>query len=306
MAAGTGEIYAKLLEKPSLGVLVRLPNLMQYYGREEPASQNGPASLDPARFHLFGKKDSKKKYHAMALAAHGIYGPLAEFFGYTKQLAGDLDLMSYSYLNRKLYDKVMWSIRDIHNKVKATNRIMDVVVAQLRSMLSISGYDCDINVRGHKHEGRVMDKIERKLKEEGGSIPRHVAALKDLAAFTVVLHSYKDREIQQTDTARFTHVTDIIRGLVSGLESFDFTFTDHISKPKDNGYQSLHLDMVFHNPALVGMEALVRNTHMDWIARDGGAAHYLYTGGGAEIESIRRAYHNVREGILRGLGNGLH
>ncbi|MDD5340793.1 MAG: hypothetical protein PHV13_06170 [Candidatus ainarchaeum sp.] len=307
LGAQNPEIYAKLLQVPSLGTLVRMVELMQYYGVGL-ISRNELARLPP-RFYLGNGEVDASHYKRIAQVAHKLYGPLAEFFGYTKRLAGDLDQMSYYYLKRSFYDKVISSLRQMHPRVRATTRIMDVVVPQLRNVLPAAGYECDIFVRDRKHPGRVMEKMERKLKEAGGRIEDHVSALKDLAAFTVVLHTYKDKPVAEIE--RFQEVANIIAALVMGLNNvkgagdmgnLEVTFTDHISQPKPNGYQSLHADMVFENPNLAGMEALIRNTHMDCMARNGGAAHYLYKGAGAGFEAVQLAYQRVKEIIFKELG----
>ncbi len=307
LGAQNPDVYARLLETPSLGTLVRMVELMQYYGVGM-VSRNELARLQP-RFYLGGGAVDTSHYKRIAQVAHKLYGPLAEFFGYTKRLAGDLDQMSYYYLKRSFYDKVILSLRQMHPRVRATTRIMDVVVPQLRNVLPAAGYECDIFVRDGKHPGRVMQKVERKLDSVGGRINEHISDLRDLAAFTVVLHTYKDKPVVDID--RFQEVAKIIAALVMGLNELkgigtvgkvDATFTDHISQPKPNGYQSLHADMVFENPNLAGMEALIRNTHMDCMARNGGAAHYLYKGAGAGFEAVQLAYQRVKGIIFKELG----
>lgn len=297
-------LYRKLLEKPSLGTLIRLPDLMQYHGKCGPASEKELARLDPSTFYFFQNQTGRTEYQRVAQAAHNIYGPLAEFFGYTKRLAGDLDMMSYYNLNPSLYEKVMVCLRLIRPRVKATNRIMKSVVSQLEDTLKSSGYECDIRMRDHKHEGRVMRKVDRKLREGGGAIYDHVAQLSDLAAFTVVLHSCRDIPIADGDERHFSYVAHavmLVTVALLGEGGMEATPRNYITHPKRNGYRSLHVDMVFKNPELLGMEAIIRNTQMDRIATEGGAAHYLYKGAGPEIQAIQRAYQNVKEAILKGL-----
>jgi hypothetical protein len=306
------KVYAQLLEKPSLGTIVRLPDLMQYHGYKGPVSGKTLAKLDPETFYFFQTDRGMDEYVRIAHAAHKVYVPLAEFFGYTKQLAGDLDQMAYYHLNRKLHDRVLESLRFIRQQIKATNRIMNTVVAQLGNLLRTDGYDFDIIVRDHKHEGRVMEKVDRKLREgilcklehrdSSSHIANLIAELKDLAAFTVVLHAHNDRIISQKDLVHFNKVAKLIIDLTGGLQpSPDVESKNFISVPKPNGYQSLHVDFMFTGPGLVCMEALIRNTHMHHMATDGGAAHYLYKGGGPELLAIQNAYNNVKDAILERL-----
>jgi hypothetical protein len=302
LGAQNRKVYAQLLEKPSLGTLMRLPDLMQYHGHKGPVSGKSLAKLDPSVFYCFKTDQVLSEYVQIAKAVHNVYGPLAEFFGYTKQLAGDLDQMSYYYLNRRLYDHVLESLRSMRSRIKATNCIMNTVVSQLGNLLKREGYEFDIKVRDHKHVGRVMEKADRKLKEEGGNVEKQVKALKDLAAFTVVLHAYKDKIITQEDLSHFKKVAEIIIDLTKGLQqNLVAECEDFISTPKQNGYQSLHVDFSCIDDDLVGMEAIIRNTYMHFMATDGGAAHYLYKGAGPEIRALQNAYNNVKDAILERL-----
>jgi hypothetical protein len=317
-------VYARLLETNSIGLIIRPIEVVQFLMPPLVVKGDLPmpvqvtrkdlASLPPC-FHMGSEVSKDANYNRIARVAHLFYGPLMEFYGYTntKSLAGDLDQLSYYYRNRRLYDKVKSCLATMRSRVNFTTEIMKTVISQLGNLLREEGYAFDILPRDRKHPGRVMEKVNRKLKENGSSVEDCVFALKDLAAFTVVLHTYRDEPV--VEIKHFQKTARIIDALVSGLQAvrdsggLEATETNYMSdhgNPKKNGYEAYHLDMVFANfvdNSLLtgGMEAIIMNTHQYWMAREGGPAHYLYKGSGLGFEAIQDAYRKVKEIILRNL-----
>jgi GTP pyrophosphokinase len=73
------------------------------------------------------------------------------------------------------------------------------------------------------------------------------------------------------------------------------TFKDYISKPKLNGYQSLHLAIV--GPGLVKMEIQIRTEEMNIIAEYGVASHWMYKQNIARESSLKQ-YNYIKELVL--------
>jgi len=147
----------------------------------------------------------------------------------------------------------------------------------------------------------LLEKADRYSRESGRNIPDIVSNLNDLVAFTVVLRSRHGKLITQNDVHEFENVARMIVKIVSSLHQICHTsranmFTDMVTSPKPNGYQSFHVDMPLDGPDVVNLEAIIRNWRMEEYSRDGGAAHYLYKGGDL-ARSVSSAYHGIMDAM---------
>jgi len=275
------------------------------YGRDGPASERELAALNPNVFYFYNQKTGKTEYERIALAARKVYAPLADLFQY-RSLAGELMSISYYHLNRGLYDTVKRTLAKLQPKILAAKRVMESVKNELEKILRLEGYEFAIITRDRKHPGKVMEKAERHSRKTGKTIEDQVRIMSDLAAFTVILHSRREKPIAQSDIHEFENVANLIVGITRGIQPLDSDlasyemFKNMITCPKPNGYQSFHVDMAFEDPGFVGLEAIIRNPRMHEYATNGGAAHYLYKGGGAETRGVERAYQDVKRGIVNG------
>lgn len=289
-------IYSEILAKPSLGLLARMVDLTQY-GTSPGETESRLSMLNPARFYVYDSTRSKTEYELIALAAKNIYSPLADLLGYRK-LAGDLYLIYYYHADREVYDKVRNSMHEMHSRIGQTKIVREFVIELLRSELQSQGYSFTIKERGQKHIGKVMEKADRKSREVVGSIEQQVYDLHDHVAFTVILHSKNGRRITQNDVDDYANVAELIeRYTRSLLPVKSAEKLDMVSNPKKNGYQSFHIDLVFQDQAYASMEAIVRNAEMEEYSENGGAAHWLYKGGGKLARTVYSAYRNVVKGI---------
>jgi hypothetical protein len=297
-------VYGSLLQTPSLGLLARMVDLTQY-GRDGQASEHELSGLDPAVFYFFDSKTGKTEYEHVALAARKVYSPLADLFGY-RRLAGDLMEIVYYNLHRSIYEDVNSTLSLLTESVESTRRMMAAAIVQLDLALRSQGYKFDILARENKHHGKVMEKAHRYSMRDGRSVSRHVAELHDLVAFTVVLHSRNGKMVTQNDLPEFENAARIIVDTVKGITPLRKgltgreVYTDMITNPKANGYQSFHVDLSFESRDLVCLEAIVRNTRMHQYSERGGAAHFLYKGGGEEARTVERAYRDVKNAIESG------
>jgi len=296
--------YGRILEKPSLGLLARMVDITQY-GRDGPASEKELAALNPNIFYFYNQRTGKTEYERIALAARKVYAPLADLLQF-RPLAGELMSISYYHLNRGLYKTVKRTLAELQPKIAATKRVMDSVKGELEKILRLEGYEFAIITRDRKHQGKVMEKAERYSRKTGKTIEDEVRAMRDLAAFTVILHSRRGRAIAQNDIHEFENAASLIVGIThgtqplrKGLAAYEM-FNNMITCPKENGYQSFHVDMAFEDSGFTGLEAIIRNPRMHEYAASGGAAHYLYKGGGNEARVVERAYRNVMHAIVNG------
>jgi ppGpp synthetase/RelA/SpoT-type nucleotidyltranferase len=301
LGAQDGKAYGRLLEKPTLGLLARMVDLTQY-GKDGLASEEEFSGLDPSVFYVFDKVKSRSEYELVGMAAKNVYSPLADLFGY-RNLAGDLYEIYYYHVDRSMHEKVMLSLDMLRTHIELTNLLKDAAICMLRKELDEAGYKYGLKVRGSKHPGKVMEKADRYSRHTWQSVQDVVSELHDLAAFTVILHSRNGKLISQNDVAEFERVARMIVRITSSLAPLrrglkdDSIYTDMVRHPKTNGYQSYHVDMVFEDHSLVGMEAIVRNGRMDEYAERGGAAHFLYKGGTGLAMQIANTYRHVIRGI---------
>ncbi len=282
------EAYFKLLRirpdgRPSLALAARLIDLVQY-DNTGIISEAEFTGLDPSKFYVFDSRRGRTEYELIGMAAKNIYSPIADLLGY-RSLAGDLFQIYYYNVDRSTYDAVTASMSILQERIALTQHLLSAVVAGLRQSLDADGYKYTIKVRENKHPGKVMEKADRySSSHTWKGLHRVVEELHDLVALTVVLHSRRNKLIRQTDFGHYERVASTIVRITGGLQQLrkglkpDKMFTDMVRKPKDNGYQSFHVDMEFEDPGLVGMEAIVRNRQMEEFAENGGAAHFLYKG----------------------------
>lgn len=302
--------YARILQKPSIGLLARMADLTQY-GEDGLKSEDELKALRPDKFYYYNTRQGKSEYVQIARAIMRVYAPLADLFQYRK-LAGDLTEIAYFHVKPEIYTEVTSALRRVQAKAEATCRVAKEVVAKVEEVLHAEGYQFETRIRPRKHAGKVMEKVDRRAREdaEKGRPPKtvleRIRSLNDLVAFTIVLDSRNGRTITQNDKREFENVADIIVGIThgirplrEGMDRFDM-FTDMVSFPKANGYQSFHVDMAFAETDSVALEAIIRNRRMEQYAERGGAAHYLYKGGGEEAKVVARAYQNVMRAIENG------
>ncbi len=281
------DIYGKLLNirsdgRPSLALPARMVDLVQY-GRDGSVSEGEFSGLDPSKFYVFDSQRGRTEYELIGMAAKNVYSPLADMLGY-RALAGDLFEIYYYNVDRSTHDAVTGALSILQERIALSQHVMGAVVAQLRDALDREGYRYKIKVRERKHPGKVMEKADRYSRHTWQSIQAVVEELHDLVAFTVVLDSKDGKLVRPNDFAHYERVAGMIVAITGGLQQLraglrpDKMFTDMVREPKDNGYQSFHIDMAFEDPSYVGLESIVRNRQMEDFAENGGAAHFLYKG----------------------------
>lgn len=299
------QVYERLLEKPSLGLLARMVDIAQYGQDVGAASEKELATLDPRLFYSFDSRTGGTEYERAALAAKKLYSPLADLFGYRK-LAGDLFEMAYFTLDRGIYDQAVSTLRSMSKRIEATKAVLTDLLPRLKAVLGAEGYEFELPVRERKHPGKVIEKADRYSRKSGKTIKEEVSGLHDLVAATVILKLRNHKPITQNDIWDFKGVANLIvreandiYPLRENLANADI-FEDMISHPKSNGYQSYHVNLTFHRPDLVPIEFIVRNERMHRFAELGDAAHYLYKGGGQEARAVARAYDDFMHALTHG------
>jgi GTP pyrophosphokinase len=182
-----------------------------------------------------------------------IYAPLANRLGIW-QVKWELEDLAFRFTNPEAYRNIAKSLEE-----KRTDReaFIQRIMVRLQKELDEAGIKAQVAGRP-KHIYSIYNKMRGKSLD--------FSNLYDLRAFRVIVADVK---------TCFT-VLDIIHRLWTPiLKEFD----DYISRPKPNGYQSLHTVVVAENGQ--PFEVQIRTEEMHRLAEFGVAAHWRYkeTGG---------------------------
>lgn len=185
-----------------------------------------------------------------------IYAPLADRLG-MNDWKWRLEDNAFYHLNHKEYRTISGLVKRKRREREAyTNRAVkileDAVINQNNIEASITG------------RAKHLFSIARKKKryEELG---RTFDEINDLIALRVITQS----------TADCYNALGVVHGLWPMIEG---TFDDYISKPKSNGYSSLHTTVL--GPDNTPLEVQIRSAEMHEVAEQGFAAHWAYKQGG--------------------------
>ena len=201
---------------------------------------------------LGSMKDTKKL--AIASETQYLYIPLAHRLGlYT--IKTELEELVMRYTNPDKY-------AEIEAKIAATagteERLKECLVEPVRQMLDEHGYQYRLKTRT-KSVYSCWKKIENKQVE--------FEEIYDLYAMRIILQGVP-REKEKEECFK---VYALITGQFAPLPT---RFRDWITRPKNNGYESLQCTVM--TPIGRWVEVQIRTERMDVIAEKGMAAHLLY------------------------------
>ena len=198
--------------------------------------------------YLARKKDDSDVSRHYAKETLEIYAPLANRLGIW-QVKWELEDLSFRFIDPDAYRKIAKSLEE-----KRTERedFIRRIMARLKEELDAAGIKAEVTGRP-KHIYSIYNKMRGKSLD--------FSQMYDLRAFRVIVSDIK---------TCFT-VLDIIHRLWTPiLKEFD----DYISRPKPNGYQSLHTVVVAENGQ--PFEVQIRTQEMHRLAEFGVAAHWRY------------------------------
>lgn len=210
------------------------------------------ARMAALRYLARKKEDSDTSRH-YAKETLEIYAPLANRLGIW-QVKWELEDLAFRFIDPDAYRNIAKSLEE-----KRTEReeFIRQTMDRLKKELDAAGIKADVTGRP-KHIYSIYNKMRGKSLD--------FSRMYDLRAFRVIVSDIK---------TCFT-VLDIIHRLWTPiLKEFD----DYISRPKPNGYQSLHTVVVAENGQ--PFEVQIRTQEMHRLAEFGVAAHWRYkeTGG---------------------------
>jgi GTP pyrophosphokinase len=182
-----------------------------------------------------------------------LYAPLANRLG-VWQLKWELEDLSFRFIEPEAYKRIA---RMLEEKRVEREEFVNSAIARLKSELAAAGVKAEVFGRP-KHIYSIWTKMR------GKSVS--FDDLYDVRAFRVIVEDVK--------------TCYAVLGIVHNIwvpipEEFD----DYISRPKQNGYQSLHTVVVAEDGR--ALEVQVRTNEMHHFAEYGVAAHWRYKESGA-------------------------
>lgn len=207
------------------------------------------------RLHNMRTLDSMRRDKQLKIASETmyIYAPLAHRLG-LYAIKTELEDLSFKYIEPQLYEEIVTKLRDT---AKQRNRFINKFSLPIIESLNQAGLDYEI-----KGRTKSVYSIARKMKAQG--VP--FEEVYDIFAIRIILNSPLSDE--KADTWKvYSIVTD-------HYVPNPGRFRDWVSKPKSNGYESLHTTVMSESGKWV--EVQIRTRRMDDVAEKGLAAHWKY------------------------------
>ncbi len=199
-----------------------------------------------------------EKQRRIARETMDIYAPIADRMG-INDFKWRLEDSAFHYLNPREY-------KAISRLVKRTRQEREQYTGTAINMLRkevIERQRVDARIDGRaKHLYSIFRKKQRY--EELG---RTFNEIHDLIALRIITAQEHD----------CYHALGIVHNLWPMIPG---SFDDYISKPKPNGYRSLHTTV--YGPGNLPLEVQIRSKDMHLYAEDGVAAHWAYKDGGSD------------------------
>lgn len=191
--------------------------------------------------------------HQYARETLDLYAPLANRLG-VWQLKWELEDLAFRFLEPETYKRIA---RMLEEKRLERESFVETAIVRLRAELASAGIKADVSGRP-KHIYSIWNKMRGKSLD--------FSELYDVRAFRVIVDDVK--------------TCYAVLGLVHHIwtpipEEFD----DYISRPKSNGYQSLHTVVRAEDGR--ALEVQIRTHDMHRFAEYGVAAHWRYKEAGS-------------------------
>lgn len=198
-------------------------------------------------------KLENERTHQYARETLDLYAPLANRLG-VWQMKWELEDLAFRFLEPATYKRIA---KMLEEKRLEREGFVEAAIVRLKSELAAAGIKADVFGRP-KHIFSIWNKMRGKSLD--------FSELYDVRAFRVIVDDVK--------------TCYAVLGLVHNIwtpipEEFD----DYISRPKQNGYQSLHTVVIADDGR--ALEVQIRTQEMHRFAEYGVAAHWRYkeTGG---------------------------
>lgn len=194
------------------------------------------------------QKIQDERTRRYAQATFDLYAPLANRLGIW-QIKWELEDLSFRFIEPEAYKRIA---RMLEEKRMEREGFVSSAIARLRSELKSAGVEAEVSGRP-KHIYSIWTKMHGKELD--------FSELYDVRAFRVIVDEVK---------TCYT-VLGIVHNIWTPIPA---EFDDYISRPKQNGYQSLHTVVVAEDGR--ALEVQIRTRDMHHFAEYGVAAHWRY------------------------------
>lgn len=207
------------------------------------------------RLHNMRTLESMRRDKQLKIASETmyLYAPLAHRLG-LYAIKTELEDLSFKYLEPEMYEGIVNNLRESQRQ---RTRFINKFSLPIINSLNEAGVEYEI-----KGRTKSVYSIARKMKAQG--VP--FEEVYDLFAIRIITESKQENEKSDCWKA-YSIVTDHYVPNPS-------RFRDWVSKPKSNGYESLHTTVMSDTGRWV--EVQIRTRRMDDIAEKGLAAHWKY------------------------------
>lgn len=195
----------------------------------------------------------QRKRVQIATETMDLYVPLAHRFG-LHEVKTEFEDLALKYLEPEAYQNIA---RGLNAKKRQRERYIERFIVPLRNELEAAGFDFHIYGRP-----KSIHSIWRKMKRQDVDLD----GIYDLFALRIILHS--EGKKGKEDCWR---VYSLLSDLYTPIPE---RFRDFLTRPKSNGYQSLHTTVI--GPEGRPIEIQIRTAEMHEIAERGVAAHWKY------------------------------
>ncbi|MBI5937275.1 MAG: bifunctional (p)ppGpp synthetase/guanosine-3',5'-bis(diphosphate) 3'-pyrophosphohydrolase [Betaproteobacteria bacterium] len=205
-------------------------------------------------------KDNEEKRRKAALETRELYAPLANRLG-VWQLKWELEDLACRYLEPDTYKEIA---QHLDEKRIEREGYIEQVIRSLGAELDKAGIKGAAISGRPKHIASILNKMRKK----------HLSfdEVYDVRAVRVLVRDVKD----------CYHVLGLVHQLWQPIPG---QFDDYISRPKGNGYRSLHTAVI--GPDDKALEVQIRTADMHQEAELGMAAHWRYKEGGGSGEKLQ-------------------
>ncbi len=213
---------------------------------------------------------SERRQKKIATETYEVFAPIAHRMGMAL-VKRELEDLSLKYLESEEYEYIKTRLNEtLEEREKFVNQVINPIKREIKS----SGLKAEIYGRA-----KSIDSIHRKMIKK----QRSFEEIYDLFAIRIVVDTVSE----------CYHALGIVHSLYLPVGGFD----DYIAKPKQNGYQSLHTNVI--GPEGHVVEFQIRTSGMHTRAEFGIASHWLYKEGakmgGKGIEEADKRLNWLRE-----------
>lgn len=213
---------------------------------------------------------SVEKRQRVATETQEIYAPIAHRLGLNSLVREFEDITLQAYHPRR-YEVLSRALQNARNNRRD---LLGKITDNINSALPANGIEAKLSSRE-----KTLYSIHQKMVEQNKS-------------FSEVLDIYGFRVIVNTLTECY-----IVLGILHQLyRPVPGKFKDYIAIPKMNSYQSLHTTLV--GPFGTPIEFQIRTTHMDHIAEEGVASHWLYKSENTTLSDLQKQTHHWLQSLL--------